>query len=124
MPDHVITFTLGQLVGWIAAACGFITAVAAAWAVVWKLIQAARRPNAEQDRKISDLMKEVNALKADLSSLKTDIYQKGADIDQIRSDNRITQEALLALLSHGINGNSIEAMERARDKLTGRLIDK
>lgn len=117
MPETVYTFTLAQLAAWIAGCCGFITAVAAAWAVVWKLIQAARGPNAKQDARLS-------ALENRMQTLETSIVSKGEDINQIKSDNRVTQEALLALLAHGISGNSIEAMERARDQLTRRLIDK
>lgn len=122
--DKPITITVAQVIGWIMSGCGFITAIAAAAAVVWKAIKAARKPNEDQNRQIAELKKELDGLKSDVNGLKNEVYQKGADIDRIEAGNRITQKSLLALLSHGINGNSIDAMEQARDELTAYLIDK
>lgn len=45
-------------------------------------------------------------------------------IDTIEEGNRVTQKALLALLAHGIDGNSVEAMTDARDELQKYLINR
>lgn len=44
--------------------------------------------------------------------------------DEIDEGNRITQEALLALISHDINGNDVDKLKDARDKLQDYLIKK
>lgn len=44
--------------------------------------------------------------------------------DQIDKGTRITQEALLALMQHAINGNDIDKLKNAKDKLESYLIEK
>lgn len=51
--------------------------------------------------------------------------QRGNDhFEEIDKGNRITQEALLALMAHAINGNDIHKLEVAKDKLESYLISK
>ena len=38
-------------------------------------------------------------------------------LENIETGNRYTQRALLALLSHGIDGNEVEAMRKAKEEL-------
>lgn len=38
--------------------------------------------------------------------------------------NHITQEAILALMSHAINGNDVEKLRKAKEKLENYLIEK
>lgn len=45
-------------------------------------------------------------------------------MDGLEEGNRVTQKALLALLAHGIDGNSIPAMTEARDELQKYLINR
>ena len=45
-------------------------------------------------------------------------------LDSLDDGNRITQRALLALLSHGLDGNSIEQMEAAKAALEEHLINR
>lgn len=77
----------------------------------------------------------VKAPKDTLDSRLTEIERKLAKhdelldkdkmkIDTIEEGNRVTQKALLALLAHGIDGNSIEAMADARDELQKYLINR
>lgn len=44
--------------------------------------------------------------------------------DNIDHGNRITQEAILALMSHAINGNDTDKLKQAKDKLEKYLIEK
>lgn len=101
----------------ILAAAGFISAVCASGNWIVKLVQAARAPNAKQDREIAELKE----------------WRKGVD-EKLDSDNRrlkaisesdrITQRALLALLAHGIDGNHQKQMEEAKEELQNHLISK
>ena len=45
-------------------------------------------------------------------------------LNQLEEGNIITQRALLALLAHGIDGNDIEAMRKAKAELTDYLIER
>jgi len=45
-------------------------------------------------------------------------------IKTIEAGNRITQQALLALMSHALNGNDVDKLEKARDDLQEYLIAK
>ena len=77
----------------------------------------AARPNITQNQRLDSLEKwrdTVNSRLADDNS-HFNLLDKG---------NRITQEALLALMSHEINGNDIANLKQAKQKLEKYLIEK
>ena len=45
-------------------------------------------------------------------------------LEEMEQGNKVTQRAILALLSHGIDGNDIEAMKAAKKELQDFLIGK
>ena len=45
-------------------------------------------------------------------------------LNSLDEGNRVTQQALLALMSHAINGNDIDKLTRAKDDLESYLINK
>lgn len=45
-------------------------------------------------------------------------------LDGIEDGNRATQRALLALLDHGIDGNNIAQMQKAKEELQEHLISR
>ena len=89
---------------------GAIVAISAAIKVVCEAIEQIRKPNKTQDARIAEL--ERKSVK-DLNRL-----------NQLEEGNIITQRALLALLAHGIDGNDIEAMRKAKAELTDYLIER
>ena len=88
---------------------------AANWLV--KLVQAIKAPNAEQDKRLSDLEKHMKEVDGYLANDKK-------RLDSIDGDTRVTQRALLALLAHGIDGNHQKQMEEAKEELELHLIGK
>lgn len=51
--------------------------------------------------------------------------QKGdAHFQENDNSNRITQKALLAIIDHELNGNSVDKLREAKDELQSYLIDK
>lgn len=88
---------------------------AANWLV--KLVQAIKAPNAEQDKRLSDLEKHMEEVDGYLANDKK-------RLDSIDGDTRVTQRALLALLAHGIDGNHQKQMEEAKQELELHLIKK
>ena len=81
---------------------------------VWK---AAKAPNAKQDDRIDALERWRKEVDRKLSS----DNERLAVID---NGNRVTQRALLALLSHGIDGNNTEQMQHAKEELQEYLINR
>ena len=105
------------IVGGILAVAGAISTLggAANWLV--KLVQVFKAPNAEQDKRISDLEKHMEKVDSFLEKDKE-------RLDGIDDSTRVTQRALLALLAHGIDGNHQKQMEDAKVELELYLIKK
>lgn len=111
------SLTPAVLLGMVLAVAGAISTLggAANWLV--KLVQVIKAPNAEQDRRLDAVEKDLKEVHGFLDA------DKGR-LDAQDKSNRITQRALLALLSHGIDGNHVDQMEKARDALQNHLIDQ
>lgn len=99
------------------AAAGAVSALggAANWLV--KLVRAMKSPNAEQDRRLQDLERHMEAVDGFLANDKR-------RLDGMEESTRVTQRALLALLAHGIDGNHRSQMEDAKKELELHLIRK
>lgn len=89
---------------------GAIVTISVAVKVVCEAIERIRKPNKTQDARITEL--ESKSVK-DFNRL-----------NKLEEGNIVTQRALLALLAHGIDGNDIEAMRKAKAELTDYLIER
>lgn len=88
---------------------------AANWLV--KLVQVIKAPNAEQNAQIAELQEWRKGVDQKLDNDNKRLNKK-------EDSDRITQRAMLALLSHGIDGNHIDQMVKARDALQEHLINQ
>lgn len=88
---------------------------AANWLV--KLVQVIKAPNAEQNMQIAELQEWRKGVDQKLDNDNRRLNKK-------EDSDRITQRAMLALLSHGIDGNHIDQMVKARDALQEHLINQ
>lgn len=113
----VIPMDIMKIVAAALAVAGAISTLAGAGNWIVKLIQAIKAPNAEQDRRLSDLEKHMEKVDGFLAKDKE-------RLDNIDGDTRVTQRALLALLAHGIDGNHQKQMEEAKEELELHLIKK
>lgn len=113
----VIPMGILEIVAAVLAVAGAISTLggAANWLV--KLVQVIKAPNAEQDRRLSDLEKHMEEVDGYLANDKK-------RLDNIDESTRVTQRALLALLAHGIDGNHQSQMEDAKKELELHLIKK
>lgn len=75
------------------------------------------KPNTNQNQRL-------DALEAWKKTVDERLLDGNDHFDQIDRGNRITQEALLALMAHAINGNDIDKLKNAKDKLESYLIEK
>ena len=113
MGDTAITFTLSDVL-WI---CGAVCTIAAAAAVFAKALAKAQEPEAVQNQRLDALEKKVDKF--------AEFFDRdNKRLNSLDEGNRITQQALLALMSHAINGNDIEKLTRAKDELENYLINK
>lgn len=113
--DHPITFTPQDLITLILGICGAITCVSGAIAVIVKAVTAVKQPNKTQDQRLDSIEKRLDA--------NDKLFEKdNRRIGTIEEGNRVTQRALLALLSHAINGNNTAELKKAEADLSEYLI--
>ena len=106
--DAVVTQT--------AAICGLILSIASVVTLIITIVRKAKAPEAKQNERLDALeqtvQKHEELFRNDLSRF-----------ERMERGNRIMQKCMLALLSHGIDGNDIEQMQQARSDLNEYLIN-
>jgi len=96
--------------------CSLITNIAAVVTIIVTIVKKAKRPTDLQNERIDALEKMV-AKHEDY--LERDLHR----FEALEGGNRIMQRCMLALLSHGIDGNDIDQMRTARQDLQEYLIN-
>lgn len=122
--DTAIVFTPAQFFSFILAVSGWIVSVAAAAAVIGKVIQAAKKPNDEQNKRLDALEKRLKEHDERFDIYKGYLSNDRGRLDNIEDGNRVTQQAILALLAHAIDGNNIEPLKDAKEALQQYLINR
>lgn len=126
--EPVIQFTLSQAWAVVLSITGGIVTIAAAVTVIIKIVKAAKRPNEIQNEEIKAINKRQDRFEERLDNMERDygeFFRKDKErLDDIEKGNRVIQRAILALLSHGIDGNDIDAMRTAKKELEEYLITK
>lgn len=92
----------------------YVGSVVALIATVQKTLA---RPNQSQNERLDSLEKWRDSI--DGRMMEGDNHFRSID-----EGTRITQASLLALMSHAINGNDIDKLEKARDELQDYLVRK
>lgn len=105
------------LVGIALALAGAVNTVGSAAEKIAKVWKAAKAPNAAQDDRLDVLEEDMRQVEAFLANDKK-------HLDSLDEGNRVTQRALLALLAHGLDGNNVEQMEKAKAALEEHLISR
>ena len=99
-----------------AAICGLIFSLASVIGLIASAVRKAKAPNERQNERIAELERQV---KRHDELFMNDL----ARFERIQGGNRIMQKCMLALLSHNIDGNDIDAMKSARMELQEFLIN-
>lgn len=113
MGEAAITFTLADVL-WI---CGGICTISAAIAMIIRVIAKATEPETIQNQRL-------DALEAQVKKFAEYLDRDNRRLNTLDEGNRVTQRALLALMSHAINGNDIDKLSKAKDDLESYLINK
>lgn len=101
----------------ILAGASAIVLLAQAAEKIGKAVQLAKAPNVKQDQRLEKMEKHLEEVDRFLASDKK-------RLESLEEGNRATQRALIALLDHGIDGNNIKQMEKAKNDLITNLIDR
>lgn len=112
-PAEMIALAIGGIL----AVAGAISTLGSAANWIVKLIQAIKAPNAQQNKEIAELQEWRKGVDQKLDNDNRRLNKK-------EDSDRITQRSILALLSHGIDGNHIDQMVKARDALQEHLINQ
>ena len=111
--ETAITFTPAQVL----ALCSAIVVISGAVHVIINTILKLTAPNKLQNERLdkieATLIEHEKLFKRDLSRFN--------DIDD---GSRVTQKAILALLSHGIDGNNVTELKQAKTELQEYLLRK
>lgn len=96
---------------------------------LWNLIEArvksTRQPTTNLEERVSLVEKKLEfEVKGIFTEYDARFGRDKQKIEAIEEGNRVTQQALLALLEHSIDGNNIEALKEAKAKLSNYLIHK
>lgn len=94
-----------------------IVLIANALEKIAKAWRVAKAPNAKQDERLDKVEKRLDDHDACLAADKH-------RLDTIDKGDRAIQRALLALLDHGIDGNNLTQMQRAKEELQNHLIER
>lgn len=122
--DTAITFTPAQVLAAVLAICGAIVSIAAAAGVIWKIVTRAKRPNAEQNRRLDAIERRLGEYDEKFKTYDGYFEADKGRLDAIEEGNRVTQQAILALLRHAIDGNNVEPLRNAEEALQQYLIDR
>ena len=101
----------------ITAICGFIITGSAAFNIIVNAVKKLKAPEKTQDDRLK-------VIEERLDLFETYFLNDKKRIDAMENGSRVTQQAILALLSHAINGDNQEQLEKARNNLNEYLINR
>ena len=108
---------IGVAIGALLILAGAVTTIGGAAEKIIKVVKAAKAPNDQQNERLDVLENHVKEIDGYLAVDKK-------RLDAFENSNRVTQRALLALLEHGIDGNSVKRMQDSREELESYLINR
>ena len=91
--------------------------------IIHKYIKKAKEPDAEQDKRLDEMDRRIGALEQGQlqhgAALTRDL-ERFTEIDEV---NRLTLEAVRALLESQLTGNSVAAMQASKEKIDNYLME-
>ena len=105
--------------------CGGIITILTLWNMVEQRIKSTKMPTDNLEERVSLLEKKLEfEIKATFAEYDARFGRDKQKIEAIEEGNKVTQQALLALLKHSIDGNNIEGLEKAESRLSDYLINR
>ena len=105
--------------------CGALITILTLWNMVEQRIKSTRQPTNNLEERVSLLEKKLEfEIKATFVEYDARFGRDKQKIESIEEGNKVTQQAILALLNHAIDGNNEEEMNAARKDLNKYLINR
>ena len=106
------------------ACCSALITISAAVSIVISAVKKLKEPENAQNNEIQALKNDVIEIRAQLKVHDEYFGNDNRRLSSIEEGNRVTQRALLALMSHAINGNDVDKLKKAESELKEYLINK
>lgn len=122
--NQPIMFTPNEILSGFLFLCGALITLSSVSNVIFRFLDWKNRPNQIQNEQIQSCMKRLDEHDGKFKTYDQFFVKDKARLDDIDKSNKVTQKALLALLSHAINGNDMDNLQRAKDDLEDYLTQK
>lgn len=107
------------------AILGGLITIFTLWNLVEQRIKTTRMPTTNLEERVSLIEKKLEfEIKASFAEYDARFGRDKQRLDSIEEGNKVTQKALLALLSHAIDGNNVDEMKEAKISLQKYLIER
>ncbi len=120
--------TLSQLWQVVLAICAGIITISGAITVIIKMVHKLKQPEANQNKKIAELEKEIAKINARLEKgdrrFDADCEKMEKLETTMKATNKIIIESLQALTTHALDSTNIEPLKVAKNALNDYLIGK
>lgn len=120
--DGVLTFQEFWTI--LMACCSALITISAAVAVIINAVKKLKEPENVQNREIKELQDKMKTFENRLNKHDEFFGNDNKRLLAIEEGNRVTQQAILALMQHAINGNDVDKLKKAEDDLKTYLINK
>lgn len=119
-----IMYTPNEIITGFLLLCGGVITLSNVTNIIFKLLEWKNKPNTLQDEKIQSCEKRLSEHDEKLKEYDRFFLRDKERLDDFDNSNRVTQRALLALLSHAINGNDNDSLMKAKEDLENYLTNK
>lgn len=124
MPNGDGALTIQEFWTILMAGCSALITLSAAAVIVINAVKKLREPENVQNKQIEELKGLYQSVDARLKIHEEYFNNDKKKISAIEEGNRVTQKALLALMSHAINGNDVDKLKEAENSLREYLINR
>lgn len=104
--------------------CSFIITVWAVIEIFAKIVEIKTRPNKIQDETLAKHTEKLKEHDKRFQDFEAFFQRDKRRLDDINQSNHVTQGAILALLSHALNGNDLDSLRHAKESLENYLTNK
>lgn len=104
--------------------CSALITIAAAVTIVINAFKKLKEPENVQNQKLKEMDERMKTFEDRLKKHEEYFNNDNKRLLAIEEGNRVTQKAILALMSHAINGNDIDKLKEAENSLREYLINK
>ncbi|MEE3334032.1 MAG: hypothetical protein VZR54_07130 [Ruminococcus sp.] len=119
-----ITFTPSEMVAVILAICASVVTISGAIGVIAKWFSKAKAPEVRQNLRLDAIDKKLEDFEKTIATFRQYFANDDNRFKAIEKSNKVTQNAILALLKHSLNGNDVDALKEAEKALESYLIEK